>query len=491
MATAGEESVLVSWPAVDEADSYNLYWSTSASVSKTTGTRIANVSSPCRLDGLPFGVTCYIVVTAVAVPGNEGPESAAVVAFVLRPPWAGPDIEQYFDGAYNVPDSAAGRENYDDRSRHPLASGTTQASLLFGGTENCLGCHGAKFKSGGAKRYSNECLKCHFENEPGTGSLGARHGNRVIELATVSGNGPPVSQYAIATLADYDSWCLQCHGGTAVTLGGVAASGKTVIDAAAFANGRHRVRNVGCIYCHHPHGRSNTRLVRENPDNRRSRPVGPFRFGVYPSDNTGSYGAAVPNQSLDYRSSVDAGYADADDENGYCNVACHIARLDDMYGTDKIIRRDDVTGNYLLATDGNKVFLVNGVEYTKDNTSSFQHVHANGEIIPTDDMVGFYGAASGTSGPSRYKYPGTADANPAGFNNAASPLPFFPDAVDGSRDFTNAYNNSGLRIKYRFTCSTCHDPHGTVLSNIPMGDGYPDLRERGKNPNTLCLECHR
>ncbi len=482
----------VSWQAVSDADSYNLYWSTSPSVSKTAGARVADVSSPCRVEGIAFGVTCYVVVTAVADQTNEGPESVAAVAFVLRPGHAGPDIEQYFDAAYNLPGAAAGRENYDDRSRHPLANGTTPSSLLFGGTENCLDCHGAKSKSGGATHYSNECLKCHFENRPGTGSLdGARHGNGIIELATVSGNGPPLSQYAIASLPDYDSWCLQCHAGQAVTLGGVAPSGKTVIDPAAFANGRHRLRNVGCIYCHHPHGRANTRMVRENPDNRRSRPVGPFRFGVFPNDNTGSYGAAVPNQSVNYRSRVDNNYADADDENRYCSVACHIARLDATYSKEMIVRRDGITGNYLLAPDNNKVYLVNGEEYTRNTRTSTQHVHPNGEIITTDDMVDYYKMATGLSGPSRYKYPGTSDANPAAFNNAASPLPFFPDLVDGSRDFTNAYNDTGLRIKYRFTCSTCHNPHGTPLSNVLVGEGYPDLRESKKNPDILCLECHR
>ncbi len=406
----------------------------------------------------------------------------------------GPDVEQYFDNAYNAASATPGQENYDDRSRHPLTIGTTSASLLFGGAENCLGCHGAKYKSSGVEHWSNECLKCHFEHVSGSNPAldATRHMNRVIELSTITGNGLPGSQYPIGTLAQYDSWCLQCHGGTTITLGGVAPSGKTVIDPAAFANGRHRTRSVGCIYCHQPHGRTNTRIVRENPDNRRARGVGPFMFGVYPNDNTGSYGAAVPNQALNYRSRVDATYADAADENGYCNVACHIARLDNNYMKDKLIRRDNITGNYLLAPDNNKVFIVNGVEYTKASLSTTMHVHPNGEIIATDDMVDYYKAASGLTGPSRYRYPASGNANPNTFINATSPLPFFPDyGPDNDRTFSNAYNNTGWLLKYRFTCSTCHNPHGTTLPNTAGGSGYPDLREPKSTPDTLCLECHR
>ncbi len=498
-AAPGVEALTVSWDNVAGADSYNIYWSSDPAVSKTTGSRIADVTSPHLLDGLTFGVTCYVVVTAVdnAV---EGTESAPVSVFVLRPAGAGRDVEQYFDGAYNSPNAATGRENYDDRSRHPLTNGTTPASLLFGGSENCLGCHGAKAKGGGAKHYANECLKCHFENVSADDvSLDpVRHGNGVLELAAITGNGAAAAQYAIGSIMDYDNWCLQCHSGSTVTLGGIAPSGKTVINPTAVANGRHRQRTqlqtypVGCISCHHPHGRGNTRVVRENPQNRRSAGTAPRMFGVYPNDNTGGHGSPG-NQWVNYRARVDNDVADAADENEYCNVACHYVGSDGSYRKDKMVLRDETTGNYILTAAGLKLYLVNGVQYTRDdilNVFTRPHGHVNGEIIPTDNMVRYYAEAANVSGPSFYQYPGLGDANPAAYVETGAPLPFFPDYVDGSRDFTNAYSNMGVRIKYRFTCSTCHDPHGTTLPNTSGLTGYPDLRLTRLGDGRLCARCH-
>ncbi len=90
------------------------------------------------------------------------------------------------------------------------------------------------------------------------------------------------------------------------------------------------------------------------------------------------------------------------------------------------------------------------------------------------------------------RYPTLADANPAAFDNPASPLPFFPDFADGSRDFTNGYLGQGP-IRYRFTCSTCHDPHGSpyTSSNGSGGDAWPDLRMKRQNPPDLCTACHK
>ncbi len=414
----------------------------------------------------------------------------------------GQDIEQYFDGAYNAASATPGQENYDDRSRHPLTNGTTSASLLFGGAENCLGCHGAKYRSSGVTHYSNECLKCHFENVSGSNPAldATRHMNRVIELSTVTGNGLPGSQYTIGTLAQYDTWCLQCHGGTTITLGGVAPSAAqgTYIDNAAFANGRHRARTVGCIYCHQPHGRSNVMAVRENPQNRRSAGVVPMTFGVYPADNTGSYGVPA-NQNLPFRARQYWGNGslphlpETEDDQGFCNMACHIARLDSTYAKDKIILRDGTTGNYVLTPANRKIYVVNSVQYTIDNIINLvpnSHQHPNGDIITTDNMVAYYAGRNNISGPSYYRYPLAGDAHPSSYNPAVSDLPLTPDYLDGSRDFTNAYDALGVRIGYRPSCSTCHNPHGNALPNAPAGDGYPDLRLRKNNPNTLCLRCH-
>ena len=55
----------VHWSMVSGADSYNLYWSTSPGVSKSTGTKISGVQSPFGHTGLSQGTTYYYVVTTV------------------------------------------------------------------------------------------------------------------------------------------------------------------------------------------------------------------------------------------------------------------------------------------------------------------------------------------------------------------------------------------------------------------------------------------
>jgi predicted CxxxxCH...CXXCH cytochrome family protein len=417
----------------------------------------------------------------------------------------GPDVGQYFDRSIQAP----GPSNYADNSSHPLlglTTGDTTLRFTGTGTVNCLGCH----YSSGPARTSDECLMCHFENVGSGGTPGAldgtRHMDRQIELATISGNSLPTSQFTIGTIQQYDSWCLQCHGSeSGITLGGISplVSRRTVIDAAGFAAGRHRAvvppdGPVGCIYCHAPHGRGNARIVRENPVNRRTAGPTPMRFGVFPSDNLnlGVYGTA---QNVPYRARVDYTlpnvFADADDDHVFCNAACHDVTASRR--KDKVIRRDDnITGNYTTtgAPSFKKIYIVNGVQYTNDNTQTWMHGHVNDEIITTDNMVIYYKNLIGLTGPSYYRYPrfpsGPSDANPATFNNLSSPIPFFPDFVDGSRDFTNGYLGLGP-IRYRFTCSTCHNPHGTTLANTSGSNGYPDLRLRRMNPADLCNECHK
>lgn len=70
-ATAGDAQVTVSWGGVADATSYNLYWSTSAGVSKATGTKISGVSSPYLHAGLTNDTTYYYVVTAENASGES------------------------------------------------------------------------------------------------------------------------------------------------------------------------------------------------------------------------------------------------------------------------------------------------------------------------------------------------------------------------------------------------------------------------------------
>jgi len=78
-ATSGKQQVTLSWDPVPDATSYNIYWSTSRDVSKSTGTMIPGVNSPYTHTGLVDGQTYYYIVTAVVL-GVEGESSSTVAA---------------------------------------------------------------------------------------------------------------------------------------------------------------------------------------------------------------------------------------------------------------------------------------------------------------------------------------------------------------------------------------------------------------------------
>jgi lysophospholipase L1-like esterase len=64
-ATAGDRQATISWNNVDNAISYNIYWSTLADVSSSSGTKIENVTSPYIHTNTQQGLSYYYVVTAV------------------------------------------------------------------------------------------------------------------------------------------------------------------------------------------------------------------------------------------------------------------------------------------------------------------------------------------------------------------------------------------------------------------------------------------
>jgi len=76
-ATAGNGQVIISWNAVSGATSYNIYWSTTSGVTKSTGTKISSVTSPYTLTGLTNGTPYYYVVTAVNSYGESAESSQA------------------------------------------------------------------------------------------------------------------------------------------------------------------------------------------------------------------------------------------------------------------------------------------------------------------------------------------------------------------------------------------------------------------------------
>lgn len=74
-AAPGKQQVTLIWDPVPDAASYNIYWSTTRSVSNATGTLIAGVTSPYTQTGLVDGQTYYYIVTSVRDAGESLPSS--------------------------------------------------------------------------------------------------------------------------------------------------------------------------------------------------------------------------------------------------------------------------------------------------------------------------------------------------------------------------------------------------------------------------------
>ncbi|MGA8849027.1 MAG: fibronectin type III domain-containing protein [Dehalococcoidia bacterium] len=78
-ATAGDGRATISWSSVTGATSYNIYWSTTSGVTKTSGTKITGATSPYSHTGRTNGTRYYYIVTAVNSSG-ESVESSQVSA---------------------------------------------------------------------------------------------------------------------------------------------------------------------------------------------------------------------------------------------------------------------------------------------------------------------------------------------------------------------------------------------------------------------------
>jgi hypothetical protein len=77
--------VTISWDAVSDATSYNIYWSTTSGVTKINGTKITGATNPYSHTGLTNQTKYYYIVTAV----NSAGESAESTEASATPPLAG------------------------------------------------------------------------------------------------------------------------------------------------------------------------------------------------------------------------------------------------------------------------------------------------------------------------------------------------------------------------------------------------------------------
>ena len=84
-AVGSTNQATITWPAVSDATSYNVYWSTTSGVTKTNGTKVAAATSPYVKTGLSAGTTYYFVVTAANSVG-ESSASTQATATTAAPP---------------------------------------------------------------------------------------------------------------------------------------------------------------------------------------------------------------------------------------------------------------------------------------------------------------------------------------------------------------------------------------------------------------------
>jgi hypothetical protein len=189
---------------------------------------------------------------------NPDVTMASVDGFMAR---GGTNIDQFFDALDTTP------TGYNDVSRHVI---TRAAGLTYSGQPNCLYCH---YTNQASTLQSNECLKCHIDNNVNQASIagGGSHMDKIIQLAnpTTGDNTttPPNTVALSVSMASpdqrqtalYQSFCLGCHNASPnKTLGGLTpANISTAYETyghgadASLSGGRHSPGgNYDCRQCH-------------------------------------------------------------------------------------------------------------------------------------------------------------------------------------------------------------------------------------------------
>ncbi len=96
VALAGDDEVALSWPAAQNASAYNVYWSTSPAVDKSSSSVKQTTGTSLIVTGLTNGATYYFVVTAVAA----YTETAVSPVVSAQPVFTAPGLVD-LDGTWN------------------------------------------------------------------------------------------------------------------------------------------------------------------------------------------------------------------------------------------------------------------------------------------------------------------------------------------------------------------------------------------------------
>jgi hypothetical protein len=142
LGAGGTKQVTVSWPAVSGATSYNLYWSATAGVTKTTGTKFTGAKSPTVQNGMTDATTYFYIVTAQngAGEGAASSQATATTNAVPTPPppavtWALHTL--YCSGCHGTSKRTASVSAV----RGAITNDIGNMGML--GSANCTSCHGA------------------------------------------------------------------------------------------------------------------------------------------------------------------------------------------------------------------------------------------------------------------------------------------------------------------------------------------------------------
>lgn len=195
ISATGTGQVSLNWSSVPGATSYNLYYSTTPGVTKTTGTKIANVTNSYTVPSLTNGTPYYFVVTSVNANG-EGAESAMVGAVPGMP------------NAYTLGDLAGTWEGHSLESPGPWWSRGTFHIASDGSftTTNNMGSDGPSSPNSGSFSISSEgivtmpsytSLRC-FMDSGRTVIVGTVTNNNGVEMFILT---KKADSYSLADLA--------------------------------------------------------------------------------------------------------------------------------------------------------------------------------------------------------------------------------------------------------------------------------------------------
>lgn len=135
-ATAGVRQVSLAWTALSTATSYNVYYSTSASVSTTTGTKVPVTTNSATVTGLTAGTIYYFIVTAVNL-GGESTASTLTTSTPLSP--VAPPINL----------AAAGSDGAVQLTYNSGQSGVTAFNIYFSTSSSVTTATGTKYSTTG------------------------------------------------------------------------------------------------------------------------------------------------------------------------------------------------------------------------------------------------------------------------------------------------------------------------------------------------------